>query len=218
MIITRQKDFKYLLDKLDYGPVFLIGCSECATLCRTGGEEEIKKFKECLNKNNVITTGWVILEPACHFLNGKKLLRNHLEEIGKAKKVIVFACGNGVQTVSEIINEKDVISGTDTLFLGEIRRLGDFEKRCELCGECIQDSFEGFCPLSRCPKSMLNGPCGGAVEGRCEIDNDLDCVWDRIFQRFKEKGETRRLMNIQRPKDWSRSTEFRRVLFYDQEK
>lgn len=215
MIITKQKDIKDLINKMGDGPVFLVGCNECATLCKTGGEEEIKKFEKDSKKNNIITTGWVILEPACHFLNDKKLLNNHKEEIRKAKKILVFACGNGVQTVSEIINDIDVIPATDTLFLGEIKRLSEFEKRCSLCGECVQDLFVGFCPVSRCPKSMLNGPCGGSVKGKCEINLDLDCVWDSIFQRLKEKNEIYKLKEIKKPKDWSKSIEFRRILFND---
>ena len=215
MIITKQKNFMDLLNKLEGGPVFLIGCSECATLCKTGGEEEIKKFREDLIKNNIVTTGWVILEPACHFLNDKKLLKKHIKEITKAKKILVFACGNGVQTVSEIITNIDIISATDTLFLGEIKRLSEFEKRCNLCGECIQDLFEGFCPISRCPKSMLNGPCGGSINGKCEINIDLDCVWNDIFQSLKEKNKLHKLMEIKKPKDWSKSIEFRRILSND---
>ncbi|GAJ01306.1 unnamed protein product, partial [marine sediment metagenome] len=178
MIITKQKDFDDLLTSIDKGPVFIIGCSECATLCRTGGEDEVLKMKEDLKKKNIETTGSVILDPACHLQNDKRLLREHKDEIKKSKKVIVLACGNGVQTVSEIIEDIDIIAGTDTLFLGEIKRLTDFEKRCVMCGDCIQDLFGGVCPISRCPKSMLNGPCGGSINGKCEISTDLDCIWD----------------------------------------
>ena len=212
MIITRQKDIIKLLTSISDGPVFLIGCSECATLCRTGGEDEILKMKEDLKKNNIDTTGWVILDPACHLQNDKRLLKKHKDEIENAKKILVFACGNGVQTVSEIINDIDIIPGTDTLFLGEIKRLTDFEKRCIMCGDCIQDLFEGVCPISRCPKSMLNGPCGGSINGKCEVSKELDCIWDIIYKRLKEKGQLNRLKEIKKPKDWSKSTEMRRIL------
>lgn len=212
MIITRQKDFNKLLTSISEGPVFLIGCSECATLCRTGGEDEIIKMKEDLKKNNIDTTGWVILDPACHLQNDKRLLKKHKHEIDNAKKILVFACGNGVQTVSEIIKNIDIIPSTDTLFLGEIKRLTDFEKRCIMCGDCIQDLFEGVCPISRCPKSMLNGPCGGSINGKCEVSKELDCIWDIIYKRLKEKGQLNRLKEIKKPKDWSKSTEMRRIL------
>jgi len=212
MIITKQKDFDNLLTSITKGPVFIIGCSECATLCKTGGEDEIVKMKEDLRKNNIETTGWVVLDPACHLQNDKRLLKKHKNEIEKAKKILVLACGNGVQTVSEVIKNIDIIPGTDTLFLGEIKRLSDFEKRCIMCGDCIQDLFEGVCPISRCPKSMLNGPCGGSIDGKCEISNELDCIWDIIYKRLKEKGQLKRLKEIKKPKDWSKSTEMRRIL------
>ena len=212
MIITKQKDFDNLLTSITKGPVFIIGCSECATLCKTGGEDEIVKMKEDLRKNNIETTGWVVLDPACHLQNDKRLLKKHKNEIENAKKILVLACGNGVQTVSEVIKNIDIIPGTDTLFLGEIKRLSDFEKRCIMCGDCIQDLFEGVCPISRCPKSMLNGPCGGSIDGKCEISNELDCIWDIIYIRLKEKGQLKRLKEIKKPKDWSKSTEMRRIL------
>ena len=212
MIITKQKDFQFLLDQIDKGPVFIIGCSECATVCKTGGEDEVLKMKEDLLKNNIQTTGWVILDPACNFLNDKRLLRGHDSEIKNAKKILVLACGNGVQTVSEIIDDIEVISGNDTIFLGEIKRLSEFEARCNLCGDCLLDVFTGVCPITRCPKSMLNGPCGGSINGKCEIDPELDCIWDIIYNRLKKRGELHRLKKIAEPKDWSKSTVMRRKI------
>lgn len=212
MIVTKQKIFDDLLKSIGDGPVFIIGCSECATICHTGGEEEVLQMKSALEKKNISVTGWVILDPACNLQNDKRLLRKCKKELDKAKKILVLSCGSGVQTVSEIIDNIDVIPGADTIFLGEIARITDFEKRCTLCGDCIQDLFGGFCPISRCPKSMLNGPCGGSVSGKCEVNSDLDCIWDIIFKRLKEKGKLESLKEIKKPKDWSKSTETRRAL------
>ena len=212
MIITRQKKFNDILCAIKDGPVFIIGCSECATMCHTGGEEEVLTLKTEIEKKNIKVTGWVILEPACHFLNDKRLLKNHNNEVEKAKKIIVLACGNGVQTVSQIIDTADIISGTDTLFLGEIKRLNDFQKMCSLCGECIQEEFGSYCPISRCPKQMLNGPCGGSINGKCEINSELECIWDIIYSDLKKKGQLERLKEIKKPKNWSKSIEMRRIL------
>ena len=212
MIISKKKDFDDLLDSIREGPVFIVGCNECATLCHTGGEEEVLAMKDALEKKKINVTGWVILEPACHLNNDKRLLKSHKTETDKSKKILVLACGNGVQTVSEIFKDKDIISGTDTLFLGEIKRATEFEKRCTMCGECLLDIFGGFCPVSRCPKSMLNGPCGGSMDGKCEVDPDIDCIWDIIYKILKEKGQLHRLKEIQKSKDWSKSTESRRKL------
>ena len=212
MIITKQKDFNELLSSIGKEPVFIIGCSECATICHTGGEKEVLEMKGALEDKNIPVTGWVILEPACHLQNDKRILRKYKDEVNKANKILVLACGNGIQTVSEIIENADVIAGNDTLFLGEIKRANEFEKRCNMCGDCIEDLFGGFCPVSRCPKSMLNGPCGGSIDGKCEIDSNIDCVWDLIYKCLKEKKQLQLLKIIQEPKDWSKSTETRRVL------
>jgi ferredoxin len=212
MIVTKQKDIEIILNSIKEDPVFIIGCNECATLCHTGGEEEILSMKEKFKDKNIQTTGWIVLEPACHLLNDKRLLKSCKNEIEKAKKILVLACGNGVQTVSEIIKDADIIPGTDTLFLGEIKRATEFEKRCIMCGECIQDIFEGVCPISRCPKSMLNGPCGGSIDGKCEVNKDIDCIWDIVYKYLKQKDQIYKLKEIQKPKNWSKSTETRRVL------
>ncbi len=211
MIITKQKPFEELLEKIGTSTVFLIGCSECATLCHTGGEEDILNMKTQLEKQNISVTGWIILDPACHFLNDKRMLKKEKQNIEKAEKILVFSCGNGVQTVAELITDKEIITGTDSLFLGEIKRTTQFEKRCSMCGDCQLDLFEGFCPITRCPKSMLNGPCGGSTQGKCEINKEMDCVWDLIFKKLQQKNRVDQLKTIQPPKNWS-TTESRRIL------
>ena len=212
MIITKQKDFEEILTSVGKGPVFIVGCNECATLCHTGGEEEVLMIKDIFEEKNIQVSGWIVLEPACHRNNNRRLLKPHKEALEKSKSILVLACGNGVQTISELFDDKDIISGTDTLFLGEIVRANEFDKRCSMCGECLLDLFDGFCPVSRCPKSMLNGPCGGAINGKCEINSELDCMWDIIYKRLKKRGKLYQLEEIQKPKDWSKSLETRRTL------
>jgi ferredoxin len=210
MIITKQKNFIELLRCIDSKPVFLIGCNECATLCHTGGKDEVLKLKEALVKKQIPVLGWVILEPACHLLNDKRMLKEYAKELSKSEKVLVLSCGTGVQTIAEILSQKEVIAGADTLFLGEISRLNEFDKRCMLCGECLLDNFEGFCPVARCPKSMLNGPCGGSTRGKCEVSSEMECIWDRIYQELKKRGKLQALDVIQKPKDWSKAVEMKR--------
>jgi len=202
MIITKPKELNDLLNRLNSKPVFIVGCSECATVCHTGGEEEVLAMKDALENKGITVVGWVVLDPACNLNNDKRLLKSHIKELDRADKVLVLACGTGVQTVAEVL-EKDVVAGTDTLFLGEIKRMNEFEKRCAACGSCELDFFEGFCPVSRCPKGMLNGPCGGSVNGKCEVDKDMDCVWNKIFDHLKKKGRLNKLRDIIEPKDWS---------------
>jgi ferredoxin len=210
MIITKQKKFMDILRCIDSKPVFLVGCSECATLCHTGGKDEILALKEELSAKKISVSGWVILEPACHLMNDKRMLQDYSKELSESSKVLVLACGNGIQTLAKLLPEKEIIAGTDTLFLGEISRVNEFSKQCMLCGACILDNFAGFCPVTRCPKSMLNGPCGGSSNGKCEINSEIECVWDCIYQDLKKKGKLDALKTIQKPKDWSKGLEVKR--------
>ena len=210
MIITKQKNFEDLLCSLESGPVFLMGCSECATLCHTGGKDEIQAMKTALEKKNIQVTGCIVLDPACHLNNNKRMLKVYAKELALSKNILVLACGNGVQTVAELFPNTTVVAGTDTLFLGEISRVNEFDRRCMLCGDCIVDFFAGLCPISRCPKAMLNGPCGGSSGGKCEVDSALECVWDQMIQELKKKGNLQALRAIQQPKDWSKGLEMKR--------
>ena len=210
MIVTKQKDLENIICLIKKDSVFIMGCSLCATVCKTGGENEIKKMVTSLRSKNINVTGWVLLDPACNFLNDKRILKGYKDEIKKAKKILVLACGNGVQTVAEIIDDAEVIPGLDTLFLGEIKHVNDFEKRCNLCGECIQYMFDGLCPISRCPKNMLNGPCGGSINGKCEVSEDLDCIWDIIIKKLNSEKKMFLLKRIVEPKDWSKSLVMKR--------
>ena len=212
MIVTKQKNFDAILDAVGRGPVFIVGCSECATLCGTGGEDQVLAMKKALEKQQIPVTGSMILDPACHLQNDKRLMKTCSKEIQQAAKILMLACGNGGQTVAELLTDKEVISGTDTLFLGEIVHANEFQKRCSLCGDCLVDSFAGFCPVSRCPKSMLNGPCGGSSKGNCEVEKGLPCVWDQMYQSLKRCGKLPALKVIQPPKDWSKSTLMNRSL------
>jgi len=212
MIISKQKDIETIRKTIGTNPVFIIGCSECATLCGSGGEKEVLAMKKTLEGFHIPVTGWVILEPACHLNNDKRLLKKYKKELEQTRTILVLACGNGAQTIAEILDDKDVIPGTDTLFVGEIQQATEFEKRCTLCGECYLDVFGGLCPIARCPKSMMNGPCGGAVQGKCEVNSDLMCIWDQTYQLLKKKGKLHLLSVIQKPKDWSKSQEMKRSL------
>ena len=207
MIITRQRPLDQILDRIGSHPVFLIGCSECATLCGTGGKDELATLTRTLTERKIPVQGTLVLEPACHLLNSRRLLAPLSEAMNQSGVILVMACGNGVQTVKELYPTKDVISGTDALFVGEITRAGTYEKRCSLCGDCLLDEYGGLCPIARCPKSMLNGPCGGITHGKCEQNPTMPCVWDQIYQTLKENGNLGLLKNIHPPKDWSKTRE-----------
>ena len=209
MIITKSKNVNNIINQINQESVFIIGCSECATICKTGGENEISKLEKLLTKQGINVIGSVILEPACHKLNDKRILNKYKKELKDIKQIITLSCGNGAQTISDIFEDKEVISGTDTIFLGQIKHINEFEKKCNLCGNCIIDKYDGLCPITRCPKNMLNGPCGGSIEGKCEIDNNMDCIWHLIYKKFKKKNRLKELKEINEPFNWSNSKTWR---------
>jgi len=204
MIVSRQKPFVEILNSLgESSKIFLVGCAKCATVCKSGGEEEIWQMQEQLIAAGKEVTGSIVIDEVCHMLRTGRDLRGKKEMVGEADALLVLACGAGVQSVSAA-SEKKTVAGLDTMFLGNIRRLGQYEQKCSLCGECILTETAGICPVTVCPKGLLNGPCGGMQEGRCETDPDTECAWFQIYQRLQSQG---RVDNLKKPvpqKDFSR--------------
>lgn len=213
MIISEQKPFEEILRFLEgEEKVFIVGCELCATLCQTGGEPQVKEMKARLEEAGKVITGWIILNPACHILEAKRGFREKKEAVNSADSLLVMACGNGVQAVMEASN-KLVHPALNTVFLGAIKRFGQYEERCSLCGECLLDITGGICPLTRCSKGLLNGPCGGAKNGKCEVDPEKDCAWELIYKRLGDIGKLNRMREIQPPKDYSKSQVWRLAIW-----
>ncbi|MCG2709579.1 MAG: methylenetetrahydrofolate reductase C-terminal domain-containing protein, partial [Thermodesulfovibrionales bacterium] len=206
MIITKKRDFKELIENVkNYRNFFLIGCSECATLCGTGGEPELKAMKEALEAEGKSVTGTFVAKTGCQVLGTKVELKPFKEAMDKTDCIIVMSCGAGTQTAVELYEDKPVYPANDSLFLGNMTRLKVFDERCSLCGECILDKTGGICPITRCAKSLLNGPCGGSQDGKCEISPDLPCAWELIIKRLSKIGCLHLLEEIMPPKNWEPS-------------
>lgn len=203
MIITKPRDWARVignLESVDAKKVFLMGCGQCATVAHTGGEPELIAAKERLEAEGYEVTGYTVGDVACH-LGGTKLeTRRHAPEIGDADAVVVLSCGAGVQTVAESVS-KPVFPALESAFLGTVVRNGVFEERCMTCGDCVLDLTAGICPVTTCPKGLLNGPCGGMWDGMCEVMTDRECTHVRIRRRLAEQGRT--AAKIVPPKDYS---------------
>ncbi len=203
MIITRPRDWSRVranLDSIDARRVFIIGCGQCATVAATGGEKEVLLAKAMLEQDGREVTGWAVGEVTCH-LGGTRLdARKRHGDIQAADAVLVLACGAGVQTVADSV-AKPVFPGLESRFLGNVIRHGVFEERCSMCGDCVLDVTAGICPVTTCPKGLLNGPCGGMWDGRCEVLSDRECTHVRIRGRLAEQGRARAGMVA--PKDHS---------------
>jgi len=207
MIISKKREFRELLENIkEYKSLFLIGCSECASLCSTGGEEEIRQLTSALKREGKVVTGGIVAKTGCQVLGTKKELKAYKDEIDKADCILVMSCGAGTQTVVEIFQDKPVYPTNDTLFLGNMTRFQMFDERCSLCGQCILDKTGGICPVTTCPKGLLNGPCGGMTDGKCEVNSEHPCAWVKIYERLKAIDRLDDFCkDIREPKDWSMS-------------
>jgi hypothetical protein len=207
MIITKKKDFRELMENIKgYKRFFLLGCSECATLCGTGGEPELKAMKEALEAEGKEVTGSFVAKTGCQVLGTKVELKPFKEALEKTDCILVMSCGAGTQSAVELYEDKPVFPTNDSLFLGNMTRLQMFDERCSLCGKCILDKTGGICPITSCPKGLLNGPCGGCKDGRCEVSPDIQCAWVRIYDRMKRLGKLEEFCATTiEAKDWSHS-------------
>lgn len=212
MIITKQKPVDQILKYLEgCEKIFIVGCTQCATVCKTGGEDEVKKMKEVLEQHGKQVLGIGVWDVPCNLLEVKKKSRENKEAVSKADAILSMACGDGTFTVFKGTDKK-VYPATDTLFLGEIERAGHFSEACSLCGECTLFVTGGYCPNTLCPKGLQNGPCGGAKEGKCEISPDIDCVWILIYKRLKDIGELDKMKQIQPAKDYSKAVKPKKIV------
>ena len=220
MIITKKRDFKELMENIKpYKSFFLLGCSECATLCGTGGEPELKAMKETLEAEGKTVTGTFVAKTGCQVLGTKVELKPFKEAMDKTDCIIVMSCGAGTQTAVDLYEDKAVFASNDSLFLGNMTRLQIFDERCSLCGKCILDKTGGICPITACPKGLLNGPCGGCKDGHCEISPDIKCAWVRIYERMKKLDKLQEFCEVTiEAKDWSASQKPRALTAREEKK
>ena len=203
MIVTKPRDWariKTNLAEIGAKRVFLMGCGECATVAHTGGQAEILAAKARLETDGYEVTGWAVGAVTCHSGGVKLDMRKHHGEVEAADAVLVLSCGAGVQTVADAVG-KPVFPALESAFLGNVVKHGVFEERCQMCGDCVLDKTAGICPVTTCPKGLLNGPCGGMWNGMCEVLTDRECTHVRIRRRLAEQG--RRQSGVIPPKDYS---------------
>lgn len=207
MIITKQKEFKDILSYLeDAKKIFLIGCGECSTTCKTGGEAEIQAIKKALEREGKIVTGYSIPSAPCVASKVKLEVAKNRKSIEASDAILVLACGLGIQSVRENMRvEKPVHVACDTLFMGAVDQKGAFFEKCSACGDCVLELTAMICPITRCPKSILDGPCGGQAKGKCEVDRDKDCAWILIYNELKKQNKLHLLKKHHPPKDYAKS-------------
>ena len=205
MIVADKKPIEEIIHMVkDFQKILILGCNECVTVCEAGGKKEVGVLASALrmyfmNQGQKMDIDEVTLERQCD--------HEYLEEIRNVidqyDAVVSLACGVGVQFMAETYFSTPVYPGVNTCFMGATEERGVWSERCQGCGQCILDRTAGICPISRCAKRLLNGPCGGSTKGKCEISKDLDCAWQLIIDRLKELDRLDEYETLAPIKDWS---------------
>jgi len=214
MIAQTPKPLEEVLNYLEgRRKVVLYGCGGCATVFHTGGEPEVKAMAQTLREHGKEVLAAVAPpfgEFTCYLPWSKARLSRYRREVEQCDAVLMMTCGDGLQVVAEhIIEEEFGLQKPVFPATNPIGHMGGgpekFEEKCQQCGDCELGRLAGICPLTQCPKGILNGPCGGVSrEGKCEVNPERDCAWIRIYRRLKSRGELHLLREIRPPKDWSK--------------
>jgi hypothetical protein len=203
MLISEQKPLEEILSYLEGDKsIFVIGCKGCAEGWGSGGEKQVAEMKSTLQEKGKTVTGSVVVDMLCDAVLTKLKLRAYKKEIAAADSILVLTDGAGVQTVAELVN-KVVHPGCNTLSSGGAHAEWKEAERCLECGDCVLEFTGGLCPIARCSKHLLNGPCGGSQGGKCEVDPDIPCVWQQIVDRLAKLGRLDKLERLVAPKNWS---------------
>ncbi len=205
MIVGERKPYEEIKSMLEGSrKILLAGCGTCVKVCFTGGDKEVALLASQLrlsakkDKRNIHIMEMTV-ERQCE--------NEFIEEIAPyvdAYDVIMsMACGAGVQMLAQRFPEKIVLPAVNTTFLGLLEKTGFFVENCQGCGNCVLGDYGGVCPVTRCAKSIFNGPCGGSQNGMCEVDPQTPCAWELIISRLRALGQLERLSKTTPPKDWS---------------
>lgn len=206
MITAEQKPLDEIRGMIaPYKRVLVLGCGSCVAECAAGGEKETAMLASALRMAAKINGEDVLIEEKTL---DRQCVREFVvlldEDLERYDAVLSLGCGAGVQAVADMYPERPTIPALNTEFIGETKEQGYWVESCLGCGDCMLYEFGGVCPLARCSKHLLNGPCGGSMNGRCEVDPELPCAWQMIIERLERFEALERLETIHPPKDWSR--------------
>jgi ferredoxin len=207
MIVAQRKNIPDLLEIVkSHKKILVLGCGTCVTVCLAGGVREVSIIASALRmsaklKDLPLQVEELTIERQCDNV----FLEQAAEAIGRNDAVLSLGCGAGVQALAERYSTKPVYAGLDTTFIGILEERGIWTEKCAACGACVLHEYGGICPVTRCAKHMLNGPCSGSHEDRCEVAPERQCAWQLIYKRLKDIGQLDRLKKIKSPKNWSKS-------------
>jgi len=204
MILSEQKPFDEILGFLEGEKnVFILGCNGCAQSSGSGGPQQVAEMKRKLEETGRKVTSTKVIDFLCEKALVKSGLRGKIAEVAAADSILIMTCGIGVQAVAASVS-KVCHPACNTINLGGSRGEWQGSERCQECGQCLLDYTGGICPLSACTKGLVSGACGGASNGKCELDPQQDCGWELIYQRLKAKGQLDKLRVFIEPLDNSK--------------
>ncbi len=204
MITAERKPMEEILDYISpFQRIILVGCNECVTVCAAGGRKEVGLLSSALQMafmkdGKTLSVNEITLERQCD----PEYVEELVAHISQADAVLSMACGCGVQEIAKRFPQKPVFPALNTKFMGASESQGVWSERCKGCGDCILGLTGGICPVARCSKRIMNGPCGGSTNGKCEISPDVDCAWYLIWERLKALGQEDKYEDIIEAKDW----------------
>jgi ferredoxin len=205
MIVAEKKPIEEIIAEVgSHDRLLILGCNECVTVCEAGGKKEVGILASALrmyflNQGREVRVDERTLERQCDH----EYLEEIRDSVDSYDAIVSIACGVGVQFTAEKYLETPVYPGVNTCFMGANEARGVWTERCQGCGTCILARTGGICPVSRCAKRVLNGPCGGSTDGRCEISKDVACAWQLIVDRLKALDRFDDYEEITPIKDWS---------------
>lgn len=209
MIIAEMKPIEEILQMVrDYQKILIVGCKSCVAVCNAGGPKEVSILGSLLRiarrkEGRDIVVDKKVLDRQCEPILIEELTESVQENNYDA--IISMACSIGPQYIAEAFDTMVVLPGLNTGFMGGTIEHGIWGEYCAACGNCEIHNFGGLCPITRCAKGLLNGPCGGSVDGKCEVNKDVDCIWELIYKRMKNLGQLDLLRQTIGAKDWSTS-------------
>ncbi|MHC4325729.1 MAG: methylenetetrahydrofolate reductase C-terminal domain-containing protein [Planctomycetota bacterium] len=207
MIVAHRKSIPELIEILTgHNKVLVLGCGTCVTVCLAGGQREVGIIASALRmaskiQDRALEVEELTIERQCDNV----FIETAAEAVERNDAVLSLGCGAGVQAIAERYGDKPVYAGLDTTFLGILEERGIWTEKCSACGNCVLHEYGGICPITQCAKRLLNGPCGGSREDRCEVRDERPCAWQLIYQRLKDIDQLDRLQKIQPPKNWTAS-------------
>lgn len=203
MIVAEQKPIDEIQGLLaGHKQVLVLGCGTCVTVCLAGGEREVSTLASTLR----MSSGAEVLEDTLERQCDAEFYEKARETAGSCDAILSLACGVGVQMAARVFPDKPIYPGLNTKFMGTNDGAGQWSENCLACGDCKLGIYGGVCPVARCSKSLLNGPCGGSSDGKCEVDaQNTECGWQLIYDRLSALGRIDVLSDLAEPRDWSKT-------------